>query len=365
MMKINIITMHRIINYGSVLQAYGLKCELESHQGVKCRFVDYKPEQNFYKNYMIQVIRPLVLTAKNLFITSDERRLFITRRNLSFLVKFQKKLLGTSCIPNYNLNADVTVIGSDEVFNVCQNSLWKKSMYYFGEKVKFGRLYSYAASFGNTTIQLLEKERLSCILRRNLNRFDVISVRDNNSEYIVHTLYEGKIKRHLDPVLIYPFLKEVCEPIQKDYIIIYSYDDRMCEETMISKIKEFAKKYKKKLISIGGYQDWCDVNIAPEPFEVLGYFKNSDYIVTDTFHGAVFSIKYQKKFVAIIRSQNNEKLLDLLYFFNLKDRSVNDTYSSIEQILLKDYDYQAVKTKIDIERKFARDYLNEICGTSQ
>lgn len=170
-----------------------------------------------------------------------------------------------------------------------------------------------------------------------------------------------KIERHLDPVFIYPFKEEIIEPAEKDYIIVYGYDERIHEDGIIEGVKRIAKKFNKKIISIGGYQRWCDENIAPSPFEVLGYFKNADFIVTDTFHGTVFSIKYQKKFATVVRSQNKQKLLDLLDFFGLKDRIVDHRYSNIEEILLKSYDAQRIEHLIESERVRTREYLGKIC----
>ena len=100
------------------------------------------------------------------------------------------------------------------------------------------------------------------------------------------------------------------------------------------------------------------------PFEVLAYVKKADYVVTDTFHGTVFSIKNNKKFATFLRSGhetvygNNEKLYDLLDTFNLLDRSVNKL-SDLENILLSEPDYNKVNTIIDSEVKKGKAYLKE------
>lgn len=48
---------------------------------------------------------------------------------------------------------------------------------------------------------------------------------------------------------------------------------------------------------------------------MLAYFINADYVITDTFYGTVFSIKYQIPFATIFRESNKEKLSDLLLSF--------------------------------------------------
>ena len=74
------------------------------------------------------------------------------------------------------------------------------------------------------------------------------------------------------------------------------------------------------MISIGHYFSWCDEVVIPTPFEVLAYFKGASYIITDTFHGSVFSIKFNKEFCTIVRDMNSNKLVSLLKQFGLENR---------------------------------------------
>lgn len=359
-MKINVITMHRIINYGSILQAYALKRELEivSEGKGKIVFVDYLPEHKPFKHKVIMGIRPFVLKIKKILPQKSEYRQYLTLRNYRFLTEFNR-YLEVSNFYNVDYDADLTVIGSDEVFNICQQSMWKGSLFYFGEKVKRGRLCTYAASFGNTTLSKIEADDLSASIRDALKNMNAVSVRDENSKNIITELLPNVLlKRHLDPVLIYSFKNEMVIPKQHDYIVVYGYDNRLCEKTLINNIKAFAKKHSKKLIAIGGYQKWCDHNIVPTPFEVLGYFKFADYIITDTFHGTVMSIKYKKQFATIIRTQNSQKLVDLLRHFDLENRIVDDFYD-VETVLETKYDSDKIENLIRCERKHTMDYLRE------
>lgn len=89
---------------------------------------------------------------------------------------------------------------------------------------------------------------------------------------------------------------------------------------------------------------------------MLAYFKNADFVVTDTFQGTVFSIKYQIPFATIIRDSNKEILSDLLSKFNLTDRRVNDI-SDLESILLEELDAELLKKMLLEYSKVAVDYL--------
>lgn len=99
-----------------------------------------------------------------------------------------------------------------------------------------------------------------------------------------------------------------------DYVIVYAYSGRITDEETAA-IQEFAHKRGKKTLFIGVRQAFTDEYICVDPFTMLAYFINADYVITDTFHGTVFSIKYQIPFTTIIRESNKEKLSDLLLSF--------------------------------------------------
>ena len=109
---------------------------------------------------------------------------------------------------------------------------------------------------------------------------------------------------------------------------------------------------------MGFYQPFCDKYILASPIEVLAYIKKADYVITDTFHGTVFSIKYQVPFATIIRESNKEKLGDLLDTFSLSDRQVFNV-KDIDNILNSPIDIKQVEDKINIERKNSKDFLGK------
>ena len=108
------------------------------------------------------------------------------------------------------------------------------------------------------------------------------------------------------------YKSEVPQIKDSNYILVYGYDNRLIEKKYVQEIKAFAKKHGKKLYAVGFFQDWCDKLIVASPLEVLGWVKQADYVVCETFHGTVFSIKYQKQFACIVRDSNRNKLGDLL-----------------------------------------------------
>ena len=146
--------------------------------------------------------------------------------------------------------------------------------------------------------------------------------------------------------------------IKYNYILIYSYDGRIKSEKEINSIQLFAKKNNLKIISAGLYQSWCDKNISASPFELLSYVRNAKYVVTDTFHGTVFSIKYNKQFATLIRGSNKQKLSDLLMRFGLESRKVLNV-DFLSDILEQKIDYEPINNFIYKQNENSISYLND------
>jgi hypothetical protein len=283
--------------------------------------------------------------------------------------RFEKKyysILGLTLEPNYTPELDVLVIGSDEVFNCVQmNPNVGYSLELFGANNRAKRIITYAASFGNTTINKLEKYGKANEIGQLLKHFDAISVRDENSAVMVRHLSGREIKCHLDPVLVYDYIGK-CTRIphiisKEKYLILYSYSGRISGKEA-DWISQYAKKKKYKIYAIGGVQKCADKFIDCSPFEVLSYFQYAEEVITDTFHGTVFSIITRRQFTTIIRRSvgvsygNEEKLTDLL---NRLDLTTRITYKvdNIPEIQRLKIDYSAVDFTIAEERKRALTYL--------
>ncbi|WP_303837290.1 polysaccharide pyruvyl transferase family protein [Ruminococcus flavefaciens] len=89
-------------------------------------------------------------------------------------------------------------------------------------------------------------------------------------------------------------------------------------------IKRFANEKKLRIIQVTSINtfDYCDSMMINSPFDFLNYMYHADYIITDTFHGTMFSIILEKQFVVIDKKKN--KVEELLACFHLDDRMVNE-----------------------------------------
>ena len=353
-MKVAILSMQQVKNYGSFLQAYSLKHNIES-LGHTCDFINIVPGEQLgeYKISKFHKVRLLFqrLTGIDFVKRFKTIKKFQTRFSKEFLPE-----LGVQSGAN-TAHYDVVVIGSDEVFNCAQKTWFGFSRQLFGDGLNADKVITYAASFGATTVEKLEQLGIKSVVAALLKKINKISIRDANSLETVKNLTGIIPEKHLDPVLIYNYdhLLPSSVPL-KDYMIVYTYPGRITDKSEISAIKSFAKSKGLKLISIGHYFPWCDDVVVPHPFEVLAYFKNASYIVTDTFHGSVFSIKYNKQFATIIRGMNSNKLTHLLEQFDLSSRIVRNT-DELSAIMETSIDYGSVNEKIDGETEKSRQYL--------
>ena len=153
----------------------------------------------------------------------------------------------------------------------------------------------------------------------------------------------------------------------KNFILVYSYDNRLTEEWLICAIKQLAKEEGKTIIAIGGYLSWCDENISPDPFVAMKYFETADYVITDTFHGSLLSIKFKRKFVSMIRDQNSNKLIDLLRTFELTDRILDTPLANdkLKNKLEEKCNWNKVDIIIQESRVKANEYLKKHIRTEK
>lgn len=375
MKKVGIMSMQRVYNYGSFLQGYGLKSLIEE-LGCEVEFVDYHVGECLINNECKEKgLRKLLSNSRvaSKLIEYIEFKAPI-KEKVKFIIykkNYEKNnfpVLGIRKEFNYNPELDVLVIGSDEVFNCIQsNKNVGFSLELFGANNNAKKVMSYAGSFGNTTIDKLKKYNVNEQIGDLLSKFNAISVRDNNSGKIVEELTGIKPNYNLDPVLAYDYMNKCKDKIKdisdKDYIILYGYSGRFNSDEC-KKIKEYAKANNKKIYCFGGVQEVCDKFIDCSPFEVLSYFKNADGIITDTFHGTIFSIITKRKFATVIRKShgtgygNEEKLTDLLRRTKLISRIVTNI-NDIDKLLSENIDYTETFKVLEEERKNTKEYLKK------
>lgn len=353
--KVGILSMQRVINHGSVLQGYGLMSIIKS-LGYSPEFIDIEEGEDN---------SPIASSSTREFHCNNKYKQILKRLLIRYKGQKQKAIILMEQLKYLNIkeNADhkepfrTVVIGSDEVFNCTNKSPWGFTTQLFGDIKNTNQVITYAASCGSTRYHDLTGYYIGKI-NASLKRLKSISVRDKNTFSFVKKIVGKEPYYHLDPVLVYDFKKELVPcAFKKPFLLIYAYTNRINNPQEIAAIKRFAKEQGLEIVSAGVFQFWCKRNIVVSSFELLGYFNAAQYVVTDTFHGTVLSIKYGKKFASIIRESNRNKLEDLLMRFNLMDRKV-EAVDKLSEILSKDIDYKLVEKIIEEGKASAIEYLS-------
>ena len=367
-MKIGILSMQRIVNNGSFLQAYALRETLRAFSGSDAEFIDFdnalqnKKEMEKKQPFLLRLLRDVKHT-----LLPQYRPYMRTRRyGKKFVRKWAECLpaLGLQREPNddQGKHYDLVVIGSDEVFNLCQFSDENVDIPWclLGEGIDTEHLISYAASCGQTSIEGLRTigEEQRC--RDLLHRFDAVSVRDENTFHVIKSLTGVSPQYHIDPVLLAAgFPKDSSyRKLPFRYMLIYAYTRRINSDDEIKAIQAYAQKNGLKTVGVNCFQTWCDQLVACSPFALLQYVRDAECVVSDTFHGTIFSIRENVPFAVIVRKSNSNKIRFLLRQFGLENRE-SGTASDIEPVLRHSMDFTGVNKRLEEERKKANQYLRE------
>lgn len=363
MNRIGILSMQKVINHGSFLQSFALlQCIKKLHPKAEVLFIDIKPgiflhaQKKSPMSFLKKILRKLQKPKDTIRYI---HQFFFYKIHTPIFKNYWRKYLGVTNEHNWNTIFDTVVIGSDEVFNCTQSAPWGFSKNLLGEGLNSSNVITYAASCGHSTISKVEDMSLAEDVEKAFVNIKHFSVRDESTYQFVKRFADKEAFIHIDPVFLFnydTYIKAI-KPFNNPFILIYSYHFRFNKQKEIDTIRLFAKKNNLKILSIFGRQSWCK-NITLEPFEVLAYFKQAAYVITDTFHGTVLSIKYNKQFVSFVRYDdpifpNANKLHYLLKKFELQNREI-ENINYLSQKITQKIDFESVNKVLEeqIQRSF-------------
>lgn len=358
-MKFGIITHYDVHNHGALLQLNAL-VQILSLQKITAYALQFDKNYDFLgvdlKNKYNISIKSVTFYLNYLKEQGLKKTLFnIKKKKILELFKQQQHLIGDYYTNENDLNA--TVIGSDEVFALHTGP----TPIFFGHARTCDFAFSYAGSFGPTNLEDIKKMHCLPFVTSGLKSLNGISVRDNNSARIVEELTGKKPILVCDPVILYGYKKELSQdyPVNlPPYILVYAYDKNMNQPKEIEAIQEFAKSHQLKIVSAGFYHKWCDYNINTDPINLLHYFANAQYVITDTFHGSVMSIITNKQ-MAVITRNNSNKLYNLLQEYGLTDR-ITDNELKFDKIFCHMVDFDKVNKEIESRRAQSMSFLSDM-----
>lgn len=343
-MKIGIVTVFYTENCGSVLQATALAEKLRSY-GNDVFFVDTRNKLSGHS------VKRLV---KNCIKT------VIKRGSIIPVIKkykdYSKYIQNNFSIVSPETSLDLVIIGSDTVWDVTSDYFMLSQKVFWGQNFNCKNISTYAASIANAKYTQLDKLQYPII---NIKKYRNVSVRDQYSKDYVDQYLEIPATVVCDPTLLHErgYYVRKCKPVDIDnYILLYLFDDP--EPKIISKLKKFAQKEKLKIVSmvcIGKRISCADIYIEATIDNFLSYFNSARYILTNTFHGTVFSAIFNKNFVVL--DYHKTKVFEFLKGIELLERL---TESEIEKLYETTIEYDKINENIDNMRRLSERYIEDI-----
>ena len=349
MKRVAILTMHRVMNVGSMLQAYALQ-QAVSNQGFSCEIVDYHYPSVYHVMYSIGVETPLagrgmlrqILKRFGLFRLAKSARFWLNElrqrqeimRQSDFLRcthgRYSRQSIAKT-LPRY----DIYLTGSDQVWN--PRYIHDDLNFFWSFTPEDAIRISYAASFGTKSVP----DKYSEMYGRQLRRYRAISVREGSGVSVVKDLAGRDAACVLDPTFLpadedWSLFSDGALPVEADrpyvffYLLNYVFDP-------YPYAYEFARRISRELgirvvMTFGGGgisvpQCTADIVLLSRfvgPREFIALIRGAKAVVSNSFHGVALSANFHKNFLAILNPNrsNDDRVRDFLARTDLRQRGV-------------------------------------------
>ncbi|EPZ8358848.1 polysaccharide pyruvyl transferase family protein [Enterobacter hormaechei] len=358
-------------NYGAVLQAAALEKVLE-RKGFSVKHIDFisTPEK---------IISPIVIAKKILkriglttIIKKILGRKILIKHDVSnqeAFENFRKRWINRTkrfdtfeSLKNEPLDFDAVIVGSDQV--------WRPTMYnrrndykvYFLSFLKKGcKKISYAASFGVDYWEVKD-EIVTSEIADMVRGFDAISVREKSGISICKNIFLADSTHVLDPTLLAG--KGIFDEIIASYneidvtckqIVYYKLD---VDDIFLSNIQQFSAYKNKKVTNI--YYNKVETGYAYYSVgQWLSNIRESEIVITDSFHCVCFCILFHKDFICCINeSRGLSRLKSLLMMLGIEDRICSSDDDFINKYNnLRPIDYSVVDNILLKQRILSEEFL--------
>ncbi len=319
--KIGIMTMHKVLNYGSALQAYATQKFIEK-SGYKCELIDFlypvAKKKKSIKDYLVSLLpshRNKRKKFKEFWIKhlKTSKQTFVT----------QEELTAENC------KYDIYLTGSDQVWNPKLNDEVYPFMFNF---IEGGKKLSFAASFSSGNVNEEKRESYS----RLLSQYQHISVREASGVPLVKEL-TGKNATHVcDPTFLLDNNEwedinnsntlKINGPYILIYILSYAYNPYPHVFDIIEKVR---KELGYKVLFIDGSLKYSNKegyeNIRGcGPADFIYLIRNAAFVITTSFHGTAFAINFRRPLLSVIQPDLNKdsRMYSLLKMVGLEARAV-------------------------------------------
>lgn len=367
MSRIGLITYHAAYNFGSVLQAYATQCVLKRFSE-NVEIINYRmtEQKKFYDLYRVKYgIKTFLKDAMQIPLHSKR----LCRRD-NFEAFIHNKLFLTEEVSEpeevYRLwdRYQIMISGSDQIWNKHSLEMEHNRREYMLPYLLHGfsgKKISYASSIANT-----DEKDMEAILPE-IKRFDAISVRELSSSARIQQYLDVRIRNVLDPTFLLTrdeWIKalSLSEKKNERYVLYYSLKGIAPTKEAIPAVKKFAKQTgcKVKVITPFVYIKslYKDIEncIEAGPQEFVELIYNAQAVITDSYHGTIFSINFCKDVFSLCEDGGSEfRKTDILKRLGMEERiiyDINDIFNVQTKV-----DYAEVGKKLSVLRKESIQYL--------
>lgn len=331
-MKIGIITMHKVINYGSQLQAYALQTFLYK-LGFDTTVIDYEyPNEYHYSegtNHRPPHLNIVQRIAKFLWLRPFWIKQNRFERFPKHFLKMTNRIRNKEEMCEVANDFDIVVTGSDQVWNY--KYIHEDFTYLLDFAADNVKKISYASSFASNGLPDQAKAKYAKLL----SKYSSLSVRESNGINIVNQIIGVVPKVHVDPTLLLSkkdWMKISSQKVHDTkkayllaYVLNYAYNPFPYAYEVIEYLSvkhnldiltflPLEHQFTKKVTSI----------MDAGPREFITYFANAAMVVTSSFHGTAFALNFEKPLYAIVRKDNNsdDRISDILRRLHAEDRMI-------------------------------------------
>lgn len=358
-MKVGVITFHSANNYGAVLQTWALQRVLKDLH-VTPGVINYHPDiiDGLYDPMRLKRGLSRNLLRCKLFLRN--RRSLIRYNKFRSFLKTKINLIGDyrtyKELEDAKLSLDAYIVGSDQVWNPTHIGGYNPA-YYLEFAEPGSKRISYAASLGTDYIASKHMNDME----RALQSFTKISVRERSVQTAISNLARKPVEVVLDPTLLlnrddYDEIK-VDSKYKTPYILVYS----------IEKNPQLIKFANKISVSLGlpilqrrpsdGLINQLEPFYTSDAGEFLGHIEAAAYVITNSFHGTVFSLLYGKPFVSMLHSDTGSRTANLLEEVGLSSHILYDL-DEFEGLHMFMYDnINEVRNKIELLKETSLNFL--------
>lgn len=389
-MKVGIMTLYyKNYNFGGLLQAYALQ-QVLNREGFDCQQIsyDFKNElkikfqqesvtDKFRRKLREEGVKGIFKAAANKlhlirkpYVMYERKAAF--ERFQEQMIPHTEKVFSALNIEDVVEEFDAFVCGSDQVWNL---NMQRSPAFFLNFVPAEKRKISYAASISMNRLE--EHDR--AFFQKYVPHLDAVSVRSEHERQLLKEAVPGiAVEVVLDPTMLLSQEEwnKLCTPptiIHEDYILCYFLGERLEHRRFAQSI---AKQMNLPIVTfpyIHGYERRADkgfgdlFSVADGPEGFVSLIKHARLIITDSFHGCIFSILYQKDFLALLRTSNrnkksmNSRIYDLLQRFGLEERLLENLEFG-ESVLSKPVNYKKAEKVLEKERIRSLEYLRGALG---